>query len=121
MSPRWLMALLIIWLLNLPVNNWLEGDSFITSAQANMINNSQNYSFVNSIDADGVDILSLNKQKSTFESIFDAVSFNYSFFYDVDPITGDNTPNEFMYIRWFLLIMSIVIIIFCVKTLFFSL
>lgn len=120
MSPRWLIALLFIWVLNIPVNNWLEGDDFITSAQANALSNTQNYTFDSSVDSDGIEALNLSKPKNALETLFDAISFNYSFFYDVDPVTGSNSPNQWMYIRYFLIIMSIVIIAFTMKTLFFS-
>lgn len=120
MSPRWLLVLIVIWLLNIPVNNWLEGDDFITSAQEATFNTANEYEFDSSVDSSGLEALNVSKTKSSLETLFDAVSFNYTFFYDIDPVTGDQEPNEFMYIRWFLIAMSFVTIIFTVKTIFFS-
>lgn len=116
MSPRWLIALLFLWLINLPINNWLEGDDFITSSQTNALTNTANYTFSTSTDSNGVDVLYLDKARDTWVQIIDAISFNYTFFYNVDPVTGDNTPNQLMYIRYFLIVMSIVIVIFCAIT-----
>lgn len=120
MSPRWLIVLLFIWLLNIPVNNWLEDDDFITSAQEATFNTANEYTFDSSVDSSGIEALNVSKSKNVLETLFDAVSFNYTFFYDIDPVTGAQTANEFMYVRWFLIVMSLVIIIFTVKTIFFS-
>lgn len=120
MSPRWLLLILFIWLINLPINNWLESGDFITSAQESAFNNTQNYTFDSSVDTDGVESLNISKPQSAIETMFDAASYNYTFFYDVDPLTGDNTPNQFMIIRWILIITSLVVIVFSAKTLFFK-
>lgn len=37
--------------------------------------------------------------------------FNYSLFYDYDPVTGNKTPNIFMLLRYFLVAIGIVILI----------
>lgn len=112
MSPRWLIYILLLWIINIPVNNWLEGDSFITSEQTNMISNTQNYTQTSSVDTYGIEVNYFDKARDTWTQVLDAASYNYSFFYDVNPVTGENTPNQWMYIRYILVLISVVIIIF---------
>jgi hypothetical protein len=117
MSPRWLIYLLLLWLINIPVNNWLEGDSFFNAEQTAALTNTQNYTYTTAVDSNGVDVNYFDKARDTWTQIIDASSYNYTFFYDIDPVTGENVPNQFMFVRYFLIAISVVIIIFVIITL----
>ena len=115
LSPRWLVGLILIYVVGLWASNWVDGNSILTVSDLNILDRTANITLTAGTNSDGVEIISASKDISTWKTVLNILTFNFSYFYDIDPITGTQTPNI-----WYMLIkipmnaMMIIIGIFIV-------
>ena len=102
----------MIWLFLLAhlICNVMEGESYIVTAdnQAELMEISE-YSQTTTQDADTGGVWTIIEKAWDF--ISKLVFWDYSIFYDIDPVTGVQTANDFVIIRLFLMSMGVALLI----------
>lgn len=63
-------------------------------------------------DESGIASIFWNADKSWFEQLGTMVTLDFSFFYDYDPATGTSSPNDWMVVRYIILVPISIGIIF---------
>jgi len=108
-SPRWLIGLLMAFVLLSIVGNIIEGAGVLTASQIGQLQDMTEAELIEAKDPDtGGTVTYGGTPKTMVEMIIDAITMDWAWLYDVDPTTGEQTPNNFYYI-WAVLYIPIMI------------
>jgi len=108
-SPRWLIGMLMAWVLLAIVGNIIEGAGVLTENQIGYLQQMTEAELIEAKDPDtGGTVTYGGTPKSMVEMIVDALTMDWAWLYDVDEVTGEQTPNNFWYI-WAIIYIPIMI------------
>lgn len=93
LSPRWLIGMAFLVVLFFAISNWIDGFPIFTSAQAANYETMTGASQVSVQNPGGGAVNYVNIPFAALSAIFDALSWNYSFFHDTDPATGQDANS----------------------------
>ena len=95
-NPRWLIGLLMAFILLTIIGNIIEGAGTLTAAQVDKIQQMTESQLIEAKDPDTGGIITYGgTPKSMIEAIISALTMDWAWLYDIDPVTGEQTPNSF--------------------------
>ena len=110
-NPRWLMGMLFAWIMLTIIGNIIEGAGTLTTAQAAQIQEMTESQLIEAKDPDTGGIITYGgTPKSMIEAIISALTMDWAWLYDINPITGEQTPNSFWMV-WAIIYWPIMIAI----------
>ena len=108
-NPRWLIGLLMAFILLTIIGNIIEGAGTLTAAQVDKIQQMTESQLIEAKDPDTGGIITYGgTPKSMIEAIIAALTMDWAWLYDIDPVTGEQTPNLFWMI-WAIIYWPIMI------------
>ena len=100
MTIRWVIGLLMAFVLLTLIGNIVEGADALTAAQVAHIQEMSEMEIIEAKDPDtGSSITYGTNPLSVYQAITSAITMDWAWLYDVDEAAGEQTPNEF-YIIW---------------------
>ena len=100
MTIRWVIGLLMAFVLLTLIGNIVEGADALTAAQVAHMQEMTEMQIVEAKDPDTGSVVTYGANPlSVYDAITSAVTMDWAWLYDIDPATGEQTPNEF-YIIW---------------------
>lgn len=107
-SPRWLIGLIMAFVLLSIVGNIIEQAGILTADQIGYLQSMTEAEMVEAKDPDtGGTVTYGGTPKSMIEMIVDAITMDWAWLYDVND-AGEQTPNNFYYI-WAIIYIPIMI------------
>lgn len=110
MSTRLFIGMITFYILAQVMCNVMDGNPMVQGVSTDMTAGTQ-YSQVTSEDSNQNTANFWTMGASTLSTIGKIVVFDYSMFYEVDPVTGVKTANDWSLIRYLLIAIGIVMII----------
>ncbi len=84
-SPRWLIGLLMIWILLCVVGNIIEGADVLTENQVRMVQNMTAQEYIEAKDPDTGGVVTYGSNPySIFDTIRKAITTDWTWLYDID-------------------------------------
>lgn len=100
-SPRWLIGITMFLVMGYVICNFIDGEAILTQNQANTVTNMTSVDFISVTDSTGGETNYVNMALTTLKTIMKALSWDYTFFYDIDPITGEQSNSEMQLVLTF--------------------
>jgi hypothetical protein len=95
LSPRWLIGITLFMVIAFLLSNWVDGSAMFSNEQASNLTQMQQYSSVAVTSSTGSQVNYVNIAFSALTAIGRALSWDYSFFHDIDPLTGRDANTDF--------------------------
>lgn len=108
MSTRLFIGLLTFYVLMQVVCNFYEGNSMVTNANIMESQQMLNHQYTTTVDTEGSEGSFISKSITFITKV---VFFDYSLFYDIDPVTGEKTANNLVIFRYILLALGVVVLL----------
>lgn len=84
-SPRWLIGMLMIWILLCVIGNIIEGADALTETQVRMVQNMTAQEYIEAKDPDTGGVVTYGSNPfSVFDSIRKAMTMDWTWLYDLD-------------------------------------
>jgi len=93
LSPRWLIGMAFLVVLFFAISNWIDGFPLFTTAQAASYEQMTGASAVSVQNPSGGSVNYINIAIGALSNIFSALTWDYSFFHDTDPTTGQDANS----------------------------
>lgn len=100
-SPRWLIGITMFLVISYAICNFVDGEQVITQGQSNTVTNMTSVDFISVTDSTGGETNYVNMALSTLRTIMKALSWDYTFFHDIDPLTGADRNSEMQLVLTF--------------------
>jgi hypothetical protein len=115
LSPRWLIGITMIMVCFFVLANWVDGSPMMTSEQGNIVTNMTGHQVVSVTNpSTGGEVNYINVALGTLGLIGKALLWDYTFFYDNDPVTGLDANTDLgvflKLLQFFLIAISVGII-----------
>jgi hypothetical protein len=94
LSPRWLIGITLILVIVGALSNFVDGSPMMTQAQADDVQGMSDHSIVTVQSPSGGVLTYINIASNALKLIGKALLWNYSFFHDVDPVTGTDSNSD---------------------------
>jgi hypothetical protein len=94
LSPRWLIGIVLFLVIAFLLSNWIDGTAMFSNDQSILVTNMTEHNVVSITTASGSPINYINIATKALTAIGKALSWDYSFFYDIDPLTGANANTD---------------------------
>ena len=108
-SIRWLMGLFSLYILLTILGNTLDAQpAYLSVAERNTIEGVQNYTQLSTVGTAVFPSIVGILLPSTFSGWMKMLSWDYSFWYDIDPVTGAKTESP-LRIIWFVMFLPLTI------------
>jgi hypothetical protein len=98
LSPRWLIGITLFLVFAFVVSNWIDGSPMMTQAQAGDIQAMSDHQIVTVQSTSGGILTYINIAGNALKLIGKALLWDYSFFHDIDPATGQDANTDLMMI-----------------------
>ena len=108
MSTRLFIGILTFYILAQVICNFMEGNNMVTNANIIEAQENLEHQHTTTIDTGGTEGSFISKSVTFITKV---VFFDYSMFYDIDPVTGAKTSNGFVIIRYLLIAIGVVMLI----------
>lgn len=103
-NTRLLIGLITFFILAQVICNFIEGNDMLTQANIDFTQNMTSHRYTTTTDIEGGEGTFVSKGIDFLSKLF---IFDYSIFYDIDPVTGEKTSNDFYIFRLFLIAVGI--------------
>jgi len=90
----------MIFILCTIISNVIELADPMISEDMTVLGKLTAYSRIEATDVVGIASQFMNATGDVIAGLWEVLWFNYTFFYDVDPVTGDQTSNEWTMVRY---------------------
>jgi hypothetical protein len=94
LSPRWLIGITLILVIIGALSNFIDGSPMMTQAQADDVKGMSDHSIVTVQSPSGGVLTYINIASNALKLIGKALLWDYSFFHDVDPVTGADSNSD---------------------------
>jgi hypothetical protein len=108
MSTRLFIGLLTFYVLAQIICNFVEGNNMVTNANIMEAQENLEHQHTVTVDTEGTEGSFVSK---SINFITKVVFFDYSLFYDIDPVSGEKTANNLVILRYMLLAIGVVVLI----------
>ena len=106
-SPGWIIFILLMFFTNLIIGNIFSGElQPVTSLDSEILGETTHYPTTEESTTSGSIIAFFNATGNAFSLLAKALTADYDFFYDYDPVTQTRTPNETYVLRYYFLLVN---------------
>jgi len=94
LSPRWLIGIVFFLVVAYLLSNWIDGYAMFSTSQSSDLTSMTEHDVVSVTSTTGSQINYVNIIPSALAAIGKALSWDYSFFHDIDPSTGLDASTD---------------------------
>jgi hypothetical protein len=107
-SPKLLIALIWIFILTQLFCNWFEDDTMYTGTNISATDNTTQHYLTSSTDTTGTPASFVSVTSAIWTFCSKLFLFDYSIFYDYDPVTATKTANFLALLQYLLIAIGVV-------------